>query len=385
MALAVIAAAEPSSAAPPAIARGGDPKKIGLVTFETRGVAPQLVRRLRRTITDTLSSEGLRALDLIDTRGFIADCHDTNRCMIAALKQSELDYVLLARLTPLAPSHNGSASKPEQQLVVSLGRTPAPASAWGPWRMSTTCLDCSDSDLADATQQLVVRAWKAMTKAETPPQNIKVTRQDRSDKGAKLLSAAHDENLSAFDQIYLLKKAIQAGAGRRAFLDLAQAFYDCQGYQEAEDYLAKAAAEGADVDFLLGPVLWFSGRSIDAQPVFERLALASPNDEQLQHALAEVRRRGQDYHGVLWQAEAELARGDAIQAIELGRIALAAGRGTRAHLVLGKASAALHDDAGALAEFMAVLDDDPDNATALAGEKAAAESLRRLRELRAPQ
>ena len=280
------------------------------------------MRRLRRTITDTLSSEGLRALDRDRYPGIHRRLpFDTNRCMIAALKQSELDYVLLARLTPLAPSHNGSASKPEQQLVVSLGRTPAPASAWGPWRMSTTCLDCSDSDLADATQQLVVRAWKAMTKAETPPQNIKVTRQDRSDKGAKLLSAAHDENLSAFDQIYLLKKAIQAGAGRRAFLDLAQAFYDCQGYQEAEDYLAKAAAEGADVDFLLGPVLWFSGRWIDAQPVFERLALASPNDEQLQHALAEVRRRGQDYHGVLWQAEAELARGDAIQAIELGRIA----------------------------------------------------------------
>jgi hypothetical protein len=359
---------------------GGDLKKIGVVAIETRAVAPQLIRHLRRAVLDAFKTEEVSTLDLIDDYAFLAGCQYSNECLSAALRKFKLDYVLLARL---APSPGTSLSKPDYDIVVELGRMPHDTSAWGPWPMSTTCPDCSDTDLIEATRQLVSRTWKAMRKAEAPPQNIEVSSQDRRSKGAKLLKIAEDEKTSAFEQIYLLKKAIQAGAGGQAFMLLAGVFFECHGYDEAEDYLSKAAAKGVNVDSLRGPILWFTGRWADAEAVFQTLTRVSPQSEHFQRVLAQVKRRNQDYHGVLWQADAELGRGDASEAAQLARIALASGRGTRAHLVLARAALQLHHHADALAQFISVLDDEPNNAEALAGKKKAEDGLRKAEELRA--
>jgi hypothetical protein len=359
---------------------GREPARIGVLAIETRAVAPQLIRRLRQTVVETLKADDATVLDLIDNYPFVADCRYTTECYSAALRRFNLGYVVLVRLVPTS---RASQSRPEHEIVVSLGRMPHDTSAWGPWTMSTSCVDCSDTDLTESARQLVLRTWKSMKRAELAPQNIEVTAQDRRNKGAKLLAAAGNEQLSAFEQIYLLKKAIQAGAGGPAFLELADIFFNCQGYQEAEDYLAKAAAKGAKTDSLRGAILWFTGRWPDAEPVFERLAESAPQEPHLQRALAELKRRNRDYRSLPGQAEAELASGDAIKAAQLARIALAAGRGTKAHLVLAKAALESGNYADALAQFLAVLDADPNNADAIAGKKRAEDGARKMKELRA--
>jgi len=241
--------------------------------------------------------------------------------------------------------------------------------------VTTICTDCSDTELTESTKQLVSRAWKALQRAEQPLQGIQVTAQERRDRGRSLLKRAGDERLSVPDQIYILKRAIRAGANGHALAQLALIFFACGSYQEAADYATQSAAKGEEIDALLGSTLWLAGRWAEAQPVLQRLVLEFPDDEHWQRALAEVSMRLRDGRSVLEQAEVELRHGDPAKAALLARIALASGRGTRARLVLAKASLATSDPADALAQFVAVLDDVPTHPEALAGRKQAEEAL----------
>jgi hypothetical protein len=377
--LALVGWASGARAASRDTAEAGAAKKVGLISVETRGVPPQLTKRLRGTVLEALRTEGVQAEDLIETYGFLAECRSMAECLTATLRKHNLDYVLLAKLTP---STGSSPGKPEHEIAVRLGRMPRGASVWGPWPITTNCQDCSDTELADATRQLVSRALKAMRRAELPPQETEVSAQDRRGKAAKLLKQAADEQLPVFDQIYLLKKAIHAGAGGQAFLQLAQLFFASGSYEEAEDYAGKAAAKGEKADVFIGPTLWFTGRWAEALPVFQKLVHDFPNDDHWQKALDELEKRIRDGRGPLGQAEAELKRGDPAKAAQLARIALAAGRGTKAHLILGKASLEASSNADAIAQFISVLDAEPSNADALAGKQKAEEALRKARELR---
>lgn len=378
--LALVGWAAGARAAGPERTEDGEARKVGVLSVDTRGVAPQLAKRLRGTVLEALRAEGAQAQDLIETHRFLAECRSMAECLTATLRKLNLDYVLLAKLVP---ARGASPSKPEHEIAVRLGRMPRGASVWGPWPMTTTCQDCSDTELADAMRQLVSRAWKAMRRAELPPQEIEISAQDRRGKAAKLFRQAADEHLLVFDQIYLLKKAIRLGAGGQAFLQLAQVFFASGSYEESEDYAAKAAAKGEKADALIGPTLWFTGRWAEALPVFQKLARDFPNDEHWQKALDELEKRLRDGRGPLGQAESELKRGDTAKAAQLARIALAAGRGTKAHLILAKASLEASSYADALAQFLSVLDAEPTNAEAQAGRQKAEEALRKVRELRA--
>ena len=360
-------------------AGAGERKKVGVVAIETRGVAPQLAKRLRGMVVEALKTEGLQTFDMVDDYSFLAECRFRTECFSAALKRLNLDYLLLARLWP---STSTSPGKPVHAIEVRLGRVPRGSSVWGPWPMSTTCRDCSDSELSDSMRQLVAQTWKAMLRAELAPQDMEVSAQDRRAKGANLVGLADAEGLPALDQIHLLKKAIHAGAGGPAFSRLAWIFFACGGYEEAEDYAAKAAAKGERMDDLLGPLLWLTGRWVEALPVFQRLVQAFPSDKRWQKSLDELSRRSLDGGGVLGQAEEELKRNDASKAAQLARIALASGRGIKAHLTLAKATMESQSYADALAQFMAVLEAEPNNAEAAAGKQKAEVEVRKARELR---
>ncbi|HEX7597758.1 MAG TPA: hypothetical protein VF518_06055, partial [Polyangia bacterium] len=320
-------------AAVPDAEEGDDSKKIGLLGVETSGLAPQLAKRLHGTVLDALKVAGLQGQDLTDSQPFLARCDFLTECLTAMRSKLNLDYVLLAKVGLLADS---SPSKPEHQIQVRLGRMPSGLSAWGPWTMTTTCLDCSDTELTDAMRQLVTRTWKAMQKAELPAEAIEISSQDRRTKGAKLVKRAADERLSVFEQVYLLKKAIHAGAGGVADLQLAWIFFRCHGYEEAEDHAVRAAASGANVDKLLGPMLLIMGRWEEALPVIQRLLRDSAGDKRWQEVLDEIDRRGRDRGGLLAQAETELKTGEAWQAARLARIALASGKGIWARHILAK-------------------------------------------------
>jgi hypothetical protein len=353
---------------------GDDSKKIGLLGIETSGLAPQLAKRLHGTVLDALKVAGLEGQDLSDSQPFLARCDFLIECLGAVRSKLNLDYVLLAKVGPLPES---SPSKPEHQIQIRLGRMPRGLSAWGPWSMTTTCLDCSDTELTDAMRQLVIRTWKAMQKAELPAEAIEISAQDRRTKGAKLVKRAADERLSVFEQVYLLKKAIHAGAGGSADLQLAWIFFRCHGYEEAEDYAVRAAASGAKVDKLLGPVLWLIGRWEEAVPVLQRLARDSAGNKHWQEVLDEIDRRGRDRGGLISQAEMELKSGEAWQAAELARIALASGKGIWARQILAKTYLKMNNYADALAQWSAVLQVDPKNPEALAGKKQADDGFRK--------
>jgi len=359
---------------------GDERKKVGVVAIETRGIAPQLAKRLRGTVVDALQTEGLQTFDLVDAYSFLDECHFRTECFSAALKRLNLDYLLLARLWPSA---SASPGKPEHAIEVRLGRMPRGSSVWGPWPMSTACRDCSDTELADAMRQLVARTWKAMRRAELAPQDLEISAQERRSKGATLVRLADEEGLPTLEQIPLLKKAIHAGAGGPAFSRLAWIFFACGGYEEAEDYAAKAADKGEKMADLLGPLLWLTGRWAEALPVFQKLAQAFPSDKRWQKSLDDLNRRSPDDGGMLGQAEEELKRNDASKAAQLARIALASGRGNKAHLVLAKAYLELQSYADALAQFIAVLESESNNAEAAAGKQKAEDGVRRSRELRA--
>jgi tetratricopeptide (TPR) repeat protein len=361
-------------------AGGGERKKVCVVAIETRGIAPQLAKRLRVTVVEALKAEGLQTFDMVDDYAFLAECHFRTECFSAALKRLNLDYLLLARLWPSA---SASPGKPVHEIEVRLGRIPRGSSVWGPWPMSTACRDCSDTELSDSMHQLVARTWKAMLRAELAPQDIEVSAKDRRAKGANLVRLADDDSLPTPEQIHLLKKAIRAGAGGLAFSRLAWIFFACGGYDEAEDYAAKAAADGEKMDDLLGPLLWLTGRWTEALPVFQRLVQAFPSDKRWQKSLEELNRRSHDNGGVLGQAEDELKRNDASKAAQLARIALASGRGIKAHLILAKVSMESQSYADALAQFIAVLEAEPNNAEAAAGKQKAEVEVRKARELRA--
>jgi hypothetical protein len=367
------------AASPDEGAEGGATKKIGVLAVETHAVAPQLAKRLHGTVFEALRAEGLQPHDLTDSHGYLAECHSPTECL-ATLRKRQLDYVLFAKL---APSPASAPGKPEHEITVRLGRIPRGVSVWGPWPMSTTCSDCSDSELADTTRGLVASAWKAMRLAQLPPEEIEIATSDRRDRGRKLLKQAADEQLPVFNQIHLLKQAIRAGASGQAFAQLAQLFFAYGGYEEAEDYAAQAATQGEKTDVVRGPSLWFTGRWAEAQAVFQRLVRDFPGDRHWQKALAEVDLRVRDGRSVLEQAEVELKHGDPAKAALLARIALASGRGTRAHLALAKASLATSSYADALAQFLAVLDDDPGHAEALSGKLKAEAALRQSHEARA--
>jgi hypothetical protein len=378
--LALISWAGLSLAAPSDHDDSAKAKTIGVLAIEAYGVAPQLATRLRRTVLEALKTEGLRAYDLVDTHSFIADCNYLTDCLAATLGKPDLDYVLLVKLVPSAKV---SSARPEHEITVNLGRMPRDLSVWGPWPMSTVCRDCSDTELADAVRQLASSTWKAMLRAELPPQDIEINAQDRRSKGADLIKRASEEGQSTFDEIYLLKRAIHAGAGGSAFLALAKTFSEYGGYAEAEDYASKAAAKGEKVDSVMARLFWHTGRWWDALPMFQKLAQAAPKDEHLKRIVAELSRRTQDSRSIIGQAEAELKRDDPSKATQLARIALASKlHGVKLRLILAAASLKTFGYADALAQFLAVLDADPSNAEALAGKKQAEEGLRRAREMR---
>jgi hypothetical protein len=355
-------------------------KTVGVLAVEAYGVAPQLAKRLRGTVLEALKAEGLRPYDLVDTHSFASDCHYLKECLTATLAKLDPDYVLLVRL---APSGSSSSARPEHEISVTLGRMPRGLSAWGPWPMKTLCHDCSDTELTEAARQLTSSTWKAMLRAELPPQDTEITAQDRRAKGANLVKLAGGESQSTFDQIYLLKRAIHAGAGGVAFLGLAEIFVECDGYAEAEDYGSKAAAKGAKASSLMARLLWYTGRWSDALPAFQKLAEAAPKDEHLARIVEELTRRTHDYRSPIGQAEVELKRGDSSKAIQLSRIALAAKlSGKKLRLIFAAASLESLNYADALAQFLAVLDTEPNNAEALVGKKQAEDGIRRVREMR---
>jgi hypothetical protein len=355
-------------------------KTIGVLAIEAFGVAPQLATRLRGIVLEALKSEGLRTYDLVDTHSFIADCNYLTDCLTATLGKLDLDYVVLVKLVPSATA---SSARPEHEITVNLGRMPRGLSVWGPWPMSTVCRDCSDTELTDAVRQLASSTWKAMLRAELPLQDIEINAQDRRSRGANLIKLASDGSQSTFDQIYLLKRAIHAGAGRSAFLELAKTFFECRGYAEAEDYASKAAAKGEKVDSLMARLFWYTGRWWDALPMFQKLAQAAPKDERLKRIVEELSRRTQDSRSIISQAEAELKRDDLSKANQLARIALATRlHGTKLRLILAAASLRTFGYADALAQFLAVLDADPSNTEARAGKKQAEDGLRQTREMR---
>jgi hypothetical protein len=355
-------------------------KTIGVLAIEAYGVAPQLATRLRRTVLEALKTEGLRAYDLVDTHSFLAYCNYLTDCLAATLGKLDLDYVLLVKLVPSAKA---SSARPEHEITVNLGRMPRGLSAWGPWPMSTVCRDCSDTELVDGVRQLASSTWKAMLRAELPPQDIEINAQDRRSRGANLIKLASDESQSTFDQIYLLKRAIHAGAGGSVFLELAKTFLEYGGYVEAEDYASKAAAKGERVDSLMARLFWYTGRWWEALPIFQKLAQAAPKDEHLKKIAAELSQRTQDSRSIIGQADAELKRDDPSKATQLARIALASKlHGVKLRLILAAASLKTFGYADALAQFLAVLDADPSNAEAIAGKKQAEDGLRRAREMR---
>lgn len=356
-------------------------KSVGVLAVEAYGVAPQLTSRLRGTVLEALKTESLRTYDLVDTHSFIADCSFKTDCMEATLGKLDPDYVLLAKL---APSQNATPSKPEHEITVSLGRMPRGLSAWGPWPMSTVCRDCSDTELTDAVRQLVLSAWKAMARAELAPQDTELSPQDKRSKGANLMKRADGEGLSVFDQIYFLKRAIHAGAGGTAFLELAKTFLEYDGYAEADEYLSKAAAKGEKVALMRAHLLWHTGRWFEALPLFQKLAQAAPEDEHLKRIVEELTKRTEDYRSAIGQAEVELKRDDPSKAIQLARIALATNlHGKKLRLILASASMKTSSYADALAQYLAVLDVEPKNAEALAGKRQAEDALKKVREARA--
>lgn len=355
-------------------------KNVGLLAVDAYGVAPQLAKRLRGTVMEALRTEGLRARDFSDALSFVADCHYPNDCLAATVAKLNLDYVLMVRL---APSSATASAKPEHEITVRFGRMPRGLSALGPWPLTTLCRDCSDTELTDAARQLTSSAWKAMLRAERLPQDAELSAQDRRSKGAKLVKLASGEGQSVFEQVYLLKKAVHAGAGGPALLGLSQIFLDCGGYEEAEAYASKAADSGAKVDSIMGRLLWSTGRWWDALAVFQRLVQQDPKDTRLQKTLEELTRRTQDYRSPIGQAEVELKREDPSKAVQLARIALAKKlSGTKLRLILATASMKMAAYADALAQFIAVLDVDPSNADALAGKKQAEDGLKQVREKR---
>jgi hypothetical protein len=350
-------------------------QRIGVLDFEAVGVAPQLAKRLRATVLSALTAEGQHPADLSEDYAFLAECRFPVDCYSAVLPGLGLNYLMTVQITQAA---RAAAGPPEQKIKVRIGRMPWGRSTLGPWLVSTTCRDCSDSELSDSTRQIVLSAWKGMARAELSPEEIEVPSSDRRNKGAKLLRLADDEERPGFERVYLLKQAIRAGAGAAAHLRLAEIFLLCGAYAEAEDQAAQAAAKGGKADGLMGLILWSTGRWAEALPVYARLVRANPRDDHYQSKLDELERRTHDYRPIAAQAAEALSLNNLSKAEQLARIALLSARPERkARLVLAATSLKSLAYADALAQYLAVLQADPDNQEALAGRRIAEEAMRR--------
>jgi hypothetical protein len=349
----------------------GNPR-VALIGVRTFGVAEQLVRRARAAVVTALRDQSLEVVDLADELFYVSETCNEGLPYVVHLAPHQATHVVALRLEVRAGGR-------EHEISVSVGSLGVDGSRYsGPWPTSTICRECGDSEIVEATRLLTGRAWKAFERASTPATEVSATARERADKGRALVRAAMREETSTVEQIYLLKRAVRAGAGAEAFSRLAELFYQAEQWEDAESYALRAAAVGADIQGVLGAVYYATGRWKDAAEVLEVRLRRDPSNAVTAKVLAEVKRRLASPKDIVGQAEEALARGDSFEAKRLGRMAVAvAGSDPRAYLVVADAAIKERDVCDAWAYYQRAVELDPKNTRAIAGRRAASESLRR--------
>jgi hypothetical protein len=354
------------------VASAASNARVALIGVRTFGVAEQLARRTRAAVVTALRDQSLEVIDLADSHFYVSETCSEGLPYVVHLAPHKVTHVVTLRL-------EGTAGGRAHELSVSVGSLGTDGGRYsGPWPTTTMCRECGDSEIVEAARLLTRWAWKAFDRASAPVTDITVSARERADKGRALVRTAMRDETSTIDQIYLLKKAVRAGAGAEAFSRLAELFYQAEQWEDAESYALRAAAVGADIQGLLGAVYYATGRWKDAAEILAARLRRDPSNAGTAKVLAEVKRRLASSKDVAAQAEEALARGDAFEAKRLGQMAVAVmGSDPRAYLVVADASMKAGDACDAWAYYQRALDLDPKNMRAASGRRASEESLRR--------
>lgn len=368
----VVAAALLGAALTSQLACAAGKPRVALIGVRTFGVAEQLIRRARAVVVTALREQSLEVVDLADTLFYVWETCNEGLPYVVHLAPHKATHVVALRLEARAGGR-------EHELAVSVGSLGVEGSRYsGPWPTATVCRECGDSEIVEAARLLTGRAWKAFERANTPATDITVSARERADKGRSLVRTAMRDETSTVDQIFLLKKAVRAGAGAEAFSRLAELFYQAEQWEDAESYALRAAAVGADIQGVLGAVYYATGRWKDAAEVLEVRLRRDPSNSATARVLAEVKRRLASSKDVVGQADEALAGGDSFEAKRLGRMAIAvAGTDPRAYLVVADAALKQTDACDAWAYYQRAVELDPKNTRAIAGRRASEEALRR--------
>ncbi len=357
------------------------PKRVALIGVRSFGVAEQLLRRVRSAVLGTLRDQGAEVVDVADTHFFVAESCEEGFPQAAHLAQFRASHIVLIRV-------DAQGGGREDLIEVSVGSlSSADSPHWGPWSMTSKCAQCGDAEVVESAQLLTGRAWKAFGRARMAVSEISVSGRDRLDRGAALIRLATRDDTAAMDEIFALKKAVRAGGGVQAFPLLADEFFQSGMLEEAESYALKALAVGANAGGVLSAVYYRTGRWKDALEVLEsRKGTSNAIDEfsgKDARLIAEIKRRLASPRDALGQAEEALAKGEADEARRLARMALGSGGlDWRPYLFMADAALKSAKACDAWAYFGKVLELAPTNVRAVAGRKAAEQTLQRQVERR---
>jgi len=245
-----------------------------------------------------------------------------------------------------------------------------------------TCPDCSDSELVEGVS---VAAGALLRSVLDDARGLSepVSKRDRADHGARLLKLAADGEGSWAAHVRLAKQALRAGAGGAAALRLAELFFENGELDLLAEYAQKTLDLGVTGDAtvrayeIAGLAHWYYGRWREAASAFERVLRIDPARKGVADKL-EFARVAMNHPGDAvtqleerWRVLGSLR----IAGSDLGQIAVRAGGGNPAYLLLGGTSFERRRFAEALAYYEKVIATDPTSAVAKEGRHRALQAL----------